>query len=341
MILRMPDYCSDFRCTADKCTDNCCIGWEIDIDDKTLSHYLSVKGDFGRRLKENINFGEASSFKLLENDRCPFLNDRNLCDIFTELGEEHLCQICTDHPRYFEWFKGVKEGGTGLGCEESARIIITQDKKFSFTETVIPDDDCEDYSDVLYDFLYKAREIIITYLQDRDLSVDERISDVLSYAEELQYRSDNGEYEPFIIERDRDRKLPDEEKLLSFFSELEPLDQKRPEYLKHCLSLADDVKKNRNAFRNAVPDMERYLENIAVYFIWRYFMKGVFSEEFYSYVFFMAAGVSVIRYLCECIYLENGTLTENDVIRISKEYSKETEYSDDNVNAVLDLAYNI
>ena len=70
-------------------------------------------------------------------------------------------------------------------------------------------------------------------------------------------------------------------------------------------------------------------------------MKGVFSEEFYSYVFLMAAGVSVIRYLCECIYLENGTLTETDVIRISKEYSKETEYSDDNVNAVLDLAYNI
>ncbi|MBP1567314.1 MAG: hypothetical protein J6U36_01590, partial [Oscillospiraceae bacterium] len=193
----------------------------------------------------------------------------------------------------------------------------------------------------LYDFLYKAREIIITYIQDRNLSVDERISDVLSYAEELQYRSDNGEYEPFNIARDRERELPDEEKLLPFFSQLEPLDPKRPEYLKHCLSLADDVKKNRDAFRNSVPDMERYLENIAVYFIWRYFMKGVFSEEFYSYVFLMAAGVSVIRYLCECIYLENGTLTETDVIRISKEYSKETEYSDDNVNAVLDLAYNI
>ena len=30
----------------------------------------------------------------------------------------------------------------------------------------------------------------------------------------------------------------------------------------------------------------------------------------------------------------------DDLIRIAKEYSKETEYSDDNVNTVLDYAYN-
>ena len=340
MILRMPRYCSDFKCTADKCTDNCCIGWEIDIDDDTLGYYRSVDGEFGKKLTENINLGETASFKLSKNDRCPFLNDRNLCDIFTELGEEHLCQICTDHPRYFEWFKGVKEGGTGLGCEESARIIITQDRKFTFMETEIPDDDCEDYSDELYDFLCSARERIITHLQNRSLTVSERIADVLSYAEELQYRSDNDDFRLPDIVRDPERKLPDSEKLLTFFQELEPLDPGRPDYLKHCISLYEKVKNNSDSFLMNTPEMERYLENIAVYFIWRYFMKGVFSGEFYSYVFLTAASVTVIRYLCECFYLENNALTEKDVIRIAKEYSKETEYSDDNVNAVLDFAYN-
>ncbi len=341
MILRMPHYCSDFRCTADKCTDNCCKGWEIDIDSTTLDFYRSVGGEFGERLKENIVSGETAFFKLLPDERCPFLNDRNLCDIFTELGEEHLCQICTDHPRYFEWFKGVKEGGTGLSCEESARLIITAKKKFSFTETVIPDDDCEDYSDEFYDFLYDAREKIISHLEDECLTVSERISDVLSYAKKLQYLVDNGETEELKAETSQEMKLPDEEKLIEFFSGLEPLDPGRPDYLKHCLSLIPKVKQNREAFSQAVPDMERFLENIAVYFIWRYFMKGVFSEEFYSYVFLMAASVIMIRYLCECFYLENETLTVKDVIRIAKEYSKETEYSDDNVNAVLDLAYSI
>ncbi len=336
----MPDYCSEFKCTADKCTDNCCIGWEIDIDDCTLKYYRSVNGEFGRRLKENINSGKTSSFKLLKNDRCPFLNSRNLCDIFTELGEEHLCQICTDHPRYFEWFKGVKEGGTGLGCEESARLIITQNGKFSFTETEIPDDDCEEYSNELYDFLYSAREKIITRLQDRSLTVNERIADVISYAEELQYRSDNGDYRVPDIITDPNKELPDEKKLLTFIKDLEPLDPSRPEYIKHCISLSEKVCQNSDNFRNAVPEMELYLENIAVYFIWRYFMKGVFSGEFYSYVFLMSASVTVIRYLCECFYLENNALSEKDVIRIAKEYSKETEYSDDNVNAVLDFAYN-
>ena len=340
MILRMPHYCSDFKCIADKCTDNCCIGWEIDIDKNTLDYYRSVDGKFGRRLKENINFGETSSFKLLPNDRCPFLNDRNLCDIYNELGEEHLCQICTDHPRYFEWFKGIKEGGTGLGCEESARLIITHNKKFSFTETEIPNDDCEDYSDELYDFLSDARERIIAHLQDRSLTVSERIADVLSYTEELQYRCDNGDHETFDVIRDPERELPDAEKLIDFYAGLEPLDPSRPEYLKHCISLTEKVCQNSNNFIKAVPEMELYLENIAVYFIWRYFMKGVFSEEFYSYVFLMAASIIVIRYLCECSYLENNALTEKDVIKIAKEYSKETEYSDDNVNAVLDYAYN-
>ena len=34
----------------------------------------------------------------------PFLNDKNLCDIFTEMGEECLCQTCTNFPRHIEEF---------------------------------------------------------------------------------------------------------------------------------------------------------------------------------------------------------------------------------------------
>ena len=95
MIFRTPGYYGKFRCIADKCTDNCCIGWEIDIDSETMDYYSSVGGSFGGRLKNSIKDG---SFVLTEGERCPFLNSRNLCDIYTELGEAHLCQICTDHP---------------------------------------------------------------------------------------------------------------------------------------------------------------------------------------------------------------------------------------------------
>ena len=36
MKIYVPDYYSEFSCIADKCSDNCCIGWEIDIDENSL-----------------------------------------------------------------------------------------------------------------------------------------------------------------------------------------------------------------------------------------------------------------------------------------------------------------
>jgi len=340
MIFRTPDYCSDFRCTAGRCTDNCCIGWEIDIDQNTLEYYRSVEGGFGNRLNDNIEGESPACFRLSENERCPFLNRENLCDVFINLGEEHLCQICSDHPRYFEWFDGVKEGGTGLSCEESARLIITQDKLFSVTETEIPFEDCLEYDEELYRFMYDAREKIISYLQKRELAVSERLNDVLSYAEELQYRADNGTLDSFDIIRDEDREKTDIVNLLNFLSTLEPLDPERPAYLKSCTSLYEETLKSEKAFYEACPDIERYLENLSVYFIWRHFMKGVFSGEFYSAVYLAAVSTEVIGYLCRCCFIQNGTVTEKDVITIAKDYSKETEYSESNLNALLDFAYN-
>ena len=58
MIFRTPHYYSEFRCIADKCKDNCCIGWEIDIDDETAEKYKSITGEIGKRLNENIDFSE-------------------------------------------------------------------------------------------------------------------------------------------------------------------------------------------------------------------------------------------------------------------------------------------
>ena len=137
MILRMPEYYKSFRCIADKCKDNCCIGWEIDIDEKTACAYESTGGEFGERLRSNISAGEGASFILSENERCPFLNSRNLCDIILNMGEESLCYICREHPRYYEWYGDIKEGGIGLACEEAARLILGSKSPFSYYETEI------------------------------------------------------------------------------------------------------------------------------------------------------------------------------------------------------------
>ena len=39
-----PDYYPLFRCIADRCRHNCCIGWEIDVDGDSLAAYDQIGG---------------------------------------------------------------------------------------------------------------------------------------------------------------------------------------------------------------------------------------------------------------------------------------------------------
>ena len=58
----VPHYYKDFKCTASKCTDTCCAGWEIIIDDETYKNYKKVCGEFGDRLKSSLTLYSNSIF---------------------------------------------------------------------------------------------------------------------------------------------------------------------------------------------------------------------------------------------------------------------------------------
>ena len=138
-----PDYYWSFSCIAGDCKHSCCKGWEIDIDDETTEYYKNLPGEFGERLRKNIDFGEeCSCFRLGENERCPFLNEKGLCDIIINLGEDSLCQICADHPRFRNFFDSRVEIGLGLCCEAAAVLILERQEKTVLE--VIEDDGFEE-----------------------------------------------------------------------------------------------------------------------------------------------------------------------------------------------------
>ena len=131
-----PDYYPLFRCIADRCRHNCCIGWEIDVDGDSLAAYDQIGGEMGEYLHKCIDrSGEMPHFILGEQERCPFLNGKNLCDLILYGGEGMLCQICTDHPRYRSFFSERTEIGVGLCCEEAARLILTRPEKTTLVVT--------------------------------------------------------------------------------------------------------------------------------------------------------------------------------------------------------------
>ena len=119
-----PDYYDDFCCTADQCPDTCCAGWQIMIDDESLERYAEVQGDFGRRLRNSIDWQEGAFYQ--DHGRCAFLNEHNLCDLYTALGSEALCDTCRKYPRHVEEYEGLREWSLSLSCPVAAEIILSQ-----------------------------------------------------------------------------------------------------------------------------------------------------------------------------------------------------------------------
>lgn len=225
MIFGVPSYYKEFRCIADCCKDSCCIGWEIDIDEDTFAYYKSVEGAFGRRLSEHMTEEGQNSFALRENGWCPFLNAKKLCDICIELGEEALCEVCTEYPRFTMEYENVREKILSLSCEEVGRILFSSAEKTVWEERELPDfcDDAEDAAwdagddeeedaawnvgddereDAAWDagddvedadegtvdaaWLRKVRARAVEILQDRTKPVSVRAAEYLCYCEEMQ-----------------------------------------------------------------------------------------------------------------------------------------------------------
>ncbi|WP_295073676.1 flagellin lysine-N-methylase [Ruminococcus sp.] len=321
MIYRTPEYCRDFRCIAGKCKDSCCKGWEIDIDTDTVRYYESVGGEFGKRLRDNIRDG---CFVLTEDERCPFLNAKGLCDIYTELGEDKLCRICSDHPRYFEWFEGLKEGGVGLCCEAAAELILS--RPFELSETDTPYEEAAGgYDDELFELILSARSDMFRVLSDETVPLADAISDILDIAADTQESIDM----PFP-DNDTVACSHDLSRIFGCFSELEPIDENWLPYIKDCTEKLNCLPEHDSS-------ADIYLRRIAQYLIFRYLLKSVYDGEILGYTKFAAVSIIVISSLFRYSALKGTVLNLSEYAEIAKNYSKETEYCEENMEKLLEL----
>ncbi len=174
MTIRAPKYYTDFKCIADRCRHSCCVGWEIDIDSATMSKYASLSGDYGKEIKNSIEAEEVPHFKLCEDERCPHLDERGLCRIISNVGEDYLCDICREHPRFYNDTARGKEVGLGLSCEEATRIILSSDEydQMICVGEVEPSLDAPEFDAV------EKREIIYEILRDRTVPYNIRLKQI-------------------------------------------------------------------------------------------------------------------------------------------------------------------
>ncbi len=302
MKIFYPDYYMDFKCIAEKCKHNCCIGWEIDIDQNSLDFYQNVKGDFGKRLKENISLEGTPHFILSENERCPFLNKHNLCDIYRELGENRLCQICTDHPRFYNELEDRTEAGLGLCCEEAARLIITKKEPVKFI------------GEVDLQGLLLLRSKIFTLLQERSKPIPHRLQEVQEF---LGIKP----------------KAFDMFKWINIFEGLERLEESWSDLL--LLTKENFTKAEINAFDAFMKGRETEYEQFLCYLVYRHLCKAEFMEDAAIYFGFAVLSYELMRLTGAVVFTQNGDFTVSDQLNIMRLFSSEIEYSDENLDIIL------
>ena len=361
-----PDFFDTFSCTADKCPDTCCAGWQIMIDEESLDRYAEVKGAFGKRLKNSIDWEEGAFYQ--NNRRCAFLNDQNLCDLYIALGGESLCDTCRKYPRHVEEYEGLREWSLSLSCPVAARMILEQKGFWSFS--VVEDDEpdeleeeFEDFDILLFTQLEDARNVVFAELKDDENivsygAIERHMDAALTLAEKMQNSLEEGSF--FEIEdaiadyhvNDLEGTVKSYQESLELYHQIYDLERLRPEWtdvLEEMGQLLYDsgeekyvqLKKEFETFIKA--DAERiYLwENTGLqlftFFVFTYFCGAVYDDWIYSKMALAVHSVEFIKELFFSSWCKNGTLTLEDMIQLSYRYAREIEHSDQNLNALEEL----
>ena len=175
MELYAPRYYLHFRCIADRCSHSCCVGWEIGIDEDTLAYYRALPGKLGNELRAGIVEGEdGACFALRPDGKCPMLDEHGLCRIISALGEGGLCDICHEHPRFYNIVGAHAECGIGASCEEAARLILsTEDYRTLLPVGDLPGEEAHGELDAA-----AQREELYARLADHACSLAERLAEI-------------------------------------------------------------------------------------------------------------------------------------------------------------------
>ena len=311
MLMVYPDYYPEFSCIADRCRHSCCIGWEIDIDPESLTRFQAVEGPMGERLKNSISLEAEPHFILGEGERCPFLNDKGLCDLILYGGEEILCQICTDHPRYRSFLPGRTEIGVGLCCEAAGQLILARKEPVKLCVT-----GTEEETDQEAELLVALRQEALDMAQDRACSLPQRENALLERF---------GGWMPELTPS----------QWAEVYLDLERLEDPWTDLLETLRDHGHEI--DREGFARYMVGREGEYEQLLVYFLYRHLLSAYEDGDVGSKVSFAVLSTRIIALLGALHWSRNGTFSFADQVELARQYSAEIEYSQDNLDALFTM----
>lgn len=298
MKIIKPSYYKNFKCIAGACPDSCCQGWEVDADAKSLEYYktLDPKLEIKQRIDRVLDKDEFDNtiFTLAPKKRCPFLNDENLCDMHIAIGGEHTPYTCRTFPRFIYDFGGTREMGISLSCPVAADMIYNLNGHLTFDEENNDEPPVlNDIDAMTYFKLMKARKTAFDIIQNGNKPLNERLIELLDFTVELQ--NDLKEY----------REGTDTVDFIDVFKNPEVINREWVERVNNPVFMP--IKSNLSN------------ENIAAYFVYKYFLQAIYDLDVLSKVKMAVIGVLINTYFGESSWTVHL-------------WSKETEHSQYNMD---------
>ena len=284
-----PEYFKSFKCAAAECPDTCCAGWEIVIDEKSQAKYDDLHSPIGEKIRAAMcRDPDGDIIFKNKSGRCPFLTQKNLCEIYIEAGKDYLCRTCEMFPRFAEEYGSVREIGLGLACPEAAKIITRQSGEFllmseSDTQPPQPNDiDAEFYFKLL-----NLRKEIFAVLAHGSQSVKDRLGSLMK----------------FVPQESGGALISDP---FSLLDGLEILTDDWRELLNKSSSLRHTEYGNE-------------LKNTADYYIYRYLLKSVFDGDYYTKIKLCVFSCAVINLAADALGIVRAAQLYSKEIEYSKE----------------------
>lgn len=340
MRVTVPDYYKDFKCIAGKCEDTCCAGWEVDVDEESFLYYKQVKGSLGKRLREVMipkAEGEGCSFRLTPDKRCPFLNKKNLCDIYAELGEDALCETCTYFPRFVHDYGSVREIGTAPSCFTAAQLMVNKAEKTELVTfddkniAIRPNDICPEAFFMLKDL----RDEFFCILWDDKLPLHKRLKCIIDKANAIQPElCDLLDTEPIIKVNGADNQENIVASWLEPFEGMEIINKDWSvlveEYKDFCdLSEREKTACFRRFEKNSAFSEYAFLQ-LLFYYFYRYVLEAVHDGRLLCAVKTGIVAYICTRELCVARFTKKGRLSGDEAADIFHLYSRQIEHSDVN-----------
>lgn len=213
-------YLAKFKCVGSSCTDSCCsAGWEIKVDNDTLTLYKKNAPVLLSLLKEEEDFLKIDSHGI-----CKSFEGDKLCNIQKNFGEKYLSNTCSLYPRSISKYdNGVVIGGH-LSCPEIVRQVLFKEKNpfdiTKYSHERLSDKFIEGYSSELQkrsietEILEKGFKKVYNFVQNNDFGADELliIFSYISYSMDVMNKADKLEALDFYLSHANERNLVSFEK---------------------------------------------------------------------------------------------------------------------------------